>query len=384
MKLLTSKLIQDLLEINEEPCLSLYMPTHRTHPDNLKDGILFKVLVKELEKSLLIKYSSSEVQNYLKPFEILANDNDFWNHTLDGLSVFSTRNYWEIIGLNMPVDQLAVVADSFHTKPLRQYIQSLDRYHVLALTLHDFKLYEGNRHSLSEIHLPESIPDTITKALGEELTEKHLTVASYGGTGGESSGMRHGHGGKKEEVDVDAERFFRVVANAVDEAYSKPFGFPVILAALPEHHHLFYKVNKNKRVLPEGIPLDPSGVSKERLRTMAWEIMEPEVELKLNSYVDKFRQAKANGMGIEELKEAAKAVVGGRIETLLVEANLLIPVRITNLITGNTQKKDLKNPRVDDLLDDMSELALKMGGNVIVLPQEKMPTNTGLAAILRY
>lgn len=384
MKLLTSKLIQDLLEINEKTCLSLYMPTHRTHPENLKDVIQFKVLVKELEKSLLLKYSSAEVQKHLEPFEALTTNSDFWNHTLEGLAVFSTTNFMEIIGLKVPVEQFAIVADSFHTKPLRQYVQSLDRYYVLALSLHDFKLYEGNKHSLSEIDLPESIPNTITEALGDELTEKHLTVAAYGGTGGESSSMRHGHGGKKEEVDVDAERFFRVIANSVNEVYSKPTGLPVILAALPEHHHLFYQVNKNSSVLPVGIPLNPSGVSLERLHTLAWEIMEPEVELRLTSFVDKFHQAKANGMGSEDLKEAAKAAVEGRIDTLFVEANKLIPVRITNLITGNTQKKDLENPRVDDLLDDMGELVLKMGGQVIVLPQEKMPSDTGLAAILRY
>lgn len=384
MKLLTLKFIQSLSEKQEKTCLSLYMPTHRTHPENLKDVIQFKVLVKELEKSLLLKYSSEEVQNYLEPFEDLINDSDFWNHTLEGLAVFSTTNYTEIIGLKVPVEQLALVADSFHTKPLRQYVQSLDRYHVLALSLHDFKMYEGNKHSLSEIDIPESIPDTITEALGEELTEKHLTVASYGGAGGESSSMRHGHGGKKEEVDVDAERFFRVVANSVNEVYSKPTGLPVILVALAEHHHLFYQVNKNPMVLPKGIPLNPSGVSLERLQTMAWEIMEPEVELKLNSFIDKFQQAKAKGTGSEDIKESAKAAVEGRIDTLLVEANKLIPVRITNLITGNTQNKGLDNPRVDDLLDDMGELVIKMGGQVIVLPKEKMPTETGLAAIFRY
>lgn len=384
MKLLTLQLIQELLETKEDICLSLYMPTHRTHPENLKDVIQFKVLVKELEKSLLLKYSTEQTRKQLEPFEALADDSDFWNHALEGLAVFSTSNYTEIIGLKVPVAQLAIVADSFHTKPLRQYIQSLERYHVLALSLHEFKLYEGNKHSLSEIDMPESIPDTITEALGEELTEKHLTVASYGGAGGESSGMRHGHGGKKEEVDLDAERFFRVVASSVNDVFSKPTGLPVILAALPEHHHLFYQVNKNPNIFPLGIPINPSGVSLERLQNLAWEIMEPEVELKLKNIVDKFQKAKAKGLGSEDLKEAAKAAVEGRIDTLLVEADRVIPVRITNLITGNTQKKDLENPKVDDLLDDMGELVIKMGGQVVVLPQEKMPTDTGLAAVLRY
>ena len=69
---------------------------------------------------------------------------------------------------------------------------------------------------------------------------------------------------------------------------------------------------------------------------------------------------------------------------LIVEADRIIPVRITNLVTGNTQNKDLTNPKVDDLLDDMGELVMKMGGEVMVLPTGKMPSKTGLAAIFRY
>jgi hypothetical protein len=52
--------------------------------------------------------------------------------------------------------------------------------------------------------------------------------------------------------------------------------------------------------------------------------------------------------------------------------------------TGNTQKKDLTNPKVDDLLDDMGELVMKFGGEVIVIPAAKMPSEKGLAAIYRY
>jgi hypothetical protein len=48
------------------------------------------------------------------------------------------------------------------------------------------------------------------------------------------------------------------------------------------------------------------------------------------------------------------------------------------------QNKDIDNPRVDDLLDDMSELAMRMGGTVTVLTKAQMPSETGVAAIFRY
>ena len=185
-------------------------------------------------------------------------------------------------------------------------------------------------------------------------------------------------------MNKDAERFFRLVANLVEETYSKPTGWPLVLAALPEHHNLFQKVSKNPYLVDKGISINPSSVLPDQLAEMAWEIMEPEYLQKLDSLVDRFGQAKGKGKGSDDLKEVAVAAVEGRVDTLLVEADRLIGVRITNLVTGNTQKKDLENPRVDDLLDDMGELVTKMGGQVMVLPPEKMPSQTGLAAIFRY
>jgi hypothetical protein len=378
-------ILKELLAIDSSPCLSLYMPAHRSHPENLQDPIRFKNLVKQMEESMAEKFSTSEVQKYLEPFETLADNSDFWNHTTLGLAVFSAEGVFKTIGVPIQFEELAIVADSFHTKPLRKYLQSADRYHLLGLSLHEIKLYEGDRHTIIEVDLHDNISETITEALGDErLKEKHLTVASYGGAGGKSSSMYHGHGGYKEEVDKDTERFFRSVANEIYEGYSKPTGWPLLLAALPEHHNLFQKVNKNPFLIPNGVDLNPTTLTTDKLVGMVWDIMEPEYLKKLDSLAEKFGQARADGKGSDDYKEVALAAVEGRVDTLLVEADRIIPVRITNLVTGNTQKKNIQNPKVDDLLDDMGELVTKMGGQVMVFPAEKMPSEKGLAAIFRY
>lgn len=384
MELLTKELIKELLAISQEPSLSLYMPTHRSHPENLQDPIRFKNLVKQMEKSLLRKYSADEAEKHLEPFEKLYNEDEIWNQVLDGLAVFSTNGLFKIVSLHHSVDEFAIVADSFHTKPLRQYLQSADHYHILGLSLHHIKLFEGNRHSLVEVKLNKEVSETITEGLGDKLTEKHTTVASYGGTSGESIGMHHGHGGKNDEDEKDAERFFRIVAHEIYENYSKPTGWPLVLAALPEHHNQFYKANKNPYLLPKGITVNPDAVSIEKLIELAWEVAEPEYLKRIDSLTARFEQARANGKGSDDYKVVAVAAVEGKVDTILVEADRIIAIRVTNLVTGNTQKKEMQNPRVDDLLDDMGELVMKMGGQVMVLPKEKMPSSTGLAAIFRY
>ena len=367
----------------QPPFLSLYQPTHRHHPGNQQDPIRFRNLVKELDQSLQEKYSTEEIRPLLEPFEALSHDHNFWNHTTDGLVVFGAPGLFQVFGLQRTTPELAMVADSFHTKPLLRFLQSADRFQVLALNLHEIKLFEGNRDALDEIALAPGVPRTLTEALGEELTEPHQTVASYGGTGGTSVAMHHGHGGKKDEMGNDAERFFRIVDRAILESHSQPSGLPLILAALPEHHGHFRQHSQNPFLLEEGIKIHPDALPMAEFRERAWKIFQPQYQARLAALADDFAVAKSKGLGQENVKEVAEAAATGRIATLLIEADRQIPGRIVGA-TGEVEFKDSSHPEADDLLDDLGELVLKTGGRVVVVPADQMPTKTGAAATCRF
>lgn len=371
-----------LLAPQEAPCLSLYQPTHRHHPDNQQDPIRFRNLVKRIEESLRQKYPTREVQPFLEPFRTLGDDSNFWNHTLDGLAVLGAPGVFRVYRLQRTVAELAVVADSFHTKPLVRILQSADRYQVLGLDRQQMKLFEGNRDALDEIDPAPGVPRTITDALGEDLTEPHLTVSSYG-TGAAGTAMRHGHGARKDEVDIDTERFFRAVDRGVLEHHSRPSGLPLLLAALPEYHNLFHKVSHNPFLLSEGIDVHPDAVPVDTLRDRVWKAVEPHYHARLAGFVDEFGKAKPKGLADDELRKVAEAAVAGRVATLLIDANRHIPGRI-DMATGTTEFDDLAHPDVDDILDDLGELVLKKGGQIVIVPAEKMPTQTGVAAIYRF
>ncbi len=383
MTSLDKEYLRGILDDYQPPCLSLYQPTYRHHPENQQDPIRFRNLVKALEESLLQKYPTHKIDLLLKPFRALAEDSNFWSHTLDGLAVLGTEETFQVYRLQRLVSELAVVADSFHTKPLMRILQSADRYQILGLNRYEIKLFEGNRDALDAIELAPGVSRTLTEALGEELTEPHLTVASYGGAGGSQSAMYHGHGGRESEVKIDAERFFRVVDRDILEHHSQPAGLPLILAALPEHHHLFRQVSHNPFLIDQSIDIHPDALSLEELRQRAWQAVAPTYLARLDALVEEFGSAKAHDRGHDDLTEVAKALVAGRVATLLIEADRQIPGRI-DPATGDIELGDLANPEVDDLLDDLGELALKMGGQVIIVPSERMPAETGMAAIYRY
>lgn len=379
----TIESLRELALVRPPPLLSLYQPTHRHHPENQQDPIRFGNLVKMLETSLQQKYPDAEVRLLLKPFEALAHDHDFWNHTLDGLAVLSGASLFRVFQIQRPVAELAVVADSFHTKPLRRFLHSVGRYQVLGLSLHKIQLFEGNRDALDEIDLAPGVPRTMTEALGDELTDAHSTVASYGGTGVSSMPMHHGHGGKKDEVEIDMERFCRAADRAVLEHHSRPSGLPLILAGLPEHHHVFRQVSHNPFLMEEGLTINPDVLPIDELRKRAWQVVEPQYQARLAILVDEFAVAKSKGLGSDDLAEVARAAHAGRVATLLIEADRQLAGRLDGA-TGQVEVAGLDEPHVDDPLDDLGELVEKMGGRVMVVPGDQMPVRTGLAATYRY
>ena len=236
-----------ILGTPEPPCLSLYQPTHRHHPDNQQDTIRFRNLVKALEESLRQKYSTRDVRPLLEPFQNLAEDHSFWNHTLDGLALLASPGVFRVYRLQRPVAELAVVADSFHIKPLIRILQSADRYQVLGLSRQETKLLEGNRDTLDEVELSSAVPRTVTEVVGEDSKEAHLSVWSPS----PGVGVRHGPGSKAELVDKETERFFRAVDRSILEHHSRSSGLPLLLAALPEHHSFFRRISRNPFLMPE-------------------------------------------------------------------------------------------------------------------------------------
>ncbi len=379
MTTLTNELPTELPTSDQAPCLSLYQPTHRHHPDNVQDPIRYRNLLKELKQSLQQKYPTREVKPLLKPLEDLADERGFWNHTQDGLAVLSAPGIFRIYKLQRPVHELAVAADSFHTKPLLRIIQSADRYQVLGLSRGAVKLFEGNRDALDEIDLEPDVPRTLQDTQGDKSTESHQSVVSHGGGGT----TRFGQGGKNDQIDVDTERFFRAIDRSILDNHSRPSGLPLMLAALPEHHSLFRKISQNPFLMKEGLDVHPDAVSIDELRGRAWRIVEPHYLSRLDQLVSEFGQAKPKGLAGDEVKQIAPAAAVGRVTTLLIEANRELPGHLDE-VTGQVEFGDLSHPEVDDLLDDLGELVLKRGGQVVVVPTERMPTETGAAAIYRY
>jgi hypothetical protein len=312
----------------------------------------------------------------------LAQDSGFWNQTLDGLAVLGAPGMFRVYRLQRPVAELSIVAESFHIKPLLRIVQSSDRYHVLGLNRQGVKLFEGNRDALDPVELPPDLSRTITEVMSEDRKEPHVEIRAPGG-GAAASGLRRGQPSGVEVADSDTERFFRAVDRAILDHYSRPSGLPLLLAALPEHLALFRRISRNPLLMDQGIEVHPDALSIEALRDRAWRVVEPRYLARLSGLLEMFGAARSKDLGTDDLAKIMRAALAGRVATLLIEADRHIPGR-TDAATGAIEFDDLAHPEVDDLLDDVGELVLKNGGQVVIVPPERMPTRSGLAAIYRF
>ena len=380
MQQFSDDILNELLAAHEAPCVSLYQPTHRHHPGTAEDPIRFRNLLKQIDESLRRKYAGREVKSLLGNLRSYDGDRPFWNHQLDGLAFFASADAFHVVQLQRPVRPLAVVADSFHLKPLVRIMQSADRYQVLCVSRGRVALYEGNRYALDEVDL-QGVPGDLIDALGDELTEPHQTVASYNGAS--PPAMHHGHGGKADEDEINLMRYLRAVDRAVWAYHSRPSGLPLILAALPQYHAVFRHVSHNPRLLDKGLELHPDRLDAERLREEAWRVFEPTYRARVATAVNRYRTARSRQAGSDDLEDVVGAAVSGRVNTLLVGADRHVPGRI-DPVDGRVRLGRLSDPDTDDVLDDVAERVLKTGGQVYVIPTDQMPSPNGVAAVYRF
>ncbi len=370
--------IQQVMHHQQAPCASLYLSTHRTQPERRDDPTRYRNLVREIRDSLSTAYSPAMVAELIAPFEHLERNEEFWNARTEGIVVFRSPDMFLRFHVDRPVGDLAIVADTFHVKPLLKLLQTSDRYHVLTLTRDSAHLYVGDRDDIEEVDLGPDAPMTMEKALGTELTERGFSRSNSGGT--ERS---VGHTTTSDEVELDTEKFFRIVDRTVIERASRNDGLPVILCGVAELVGEFRRITRNQKILGDAIVTHPHALDRREMTKRAWSIIEPLAKQRSLNLIDLYRNAANKWNGLDDIVQVAHAAVEGRIDTLLVEDQREVPGKI-HPVTGEITFDDLSQPDIDDVLDDLAVMVMRMKGTVHVLPAQAMPTATGVAAILRY
>ena len=320
------------------------------------------------------------------PNDELLTDADFWQHQSHGLAAFLSSGHFRIYRLPVKFDEMLVVANHFHIKPLIPVVSKEKKFYVLTISINKTRLFLGNRDKIDEVNL-ENIPTSMEIALWMDDPEKHKdfhTSASSPGRGGKRQAIFHGHGLKGEEEKTNIRRYFHYIDRGLNELLEDKT-IPMVLIGVDYLLPIYHQVNSYHGLLTRGIESNPDELDEKTLHKRAWKLIEPIFKKEQKQALEQFSQlnGQGNGLASVDLKAVVKAAKYGRVETLFVPLGLQIWGRYDgrkNKVTVDERPE----PENADLLDFAAMHTLFNSGNVYALQPEKIPGDGDLAAILRY
>ena len=388
MDILTRAELEQLMHKEQQGCVSIYMPTHRTGTDAQQDPIRLKNLLREAEKQLSAQgIGRRDVQNMLEPASMLLQNSTFWQHQSDGLAIFISSNKVRRYRLPLNFEEFVAVMDHFHIKPLLPLFTGDGKFYILALSQNEVRLLNGTRDSVSEVDIRQ-VGGSLADAIPSVNHQMSLQLHSSGFTGGSSgsgSVTFHGQGGGSDEsAKQELLRYFRLVSDGLTE-FLQGDRVPLVLAGVEYLLPIYKEANTYPNLIDTVIKGNPDLLRVDELHKSAWDILESHFQAAQAEAVAQYQQlaGQASERVADTLEKIVPAASDGRVETLFVATGVQ-QWGVFNPVTNEIKLHNQQQPGDEPLLDLAAVQTYLKGGIVYAVEPEKVPGGTYAAAVLRY
>jgi hypothetical protein len=388
MDILTRAELEQLMRKEQQWCVSIYMPTHRTGTDAQQDPLRLRNLLGEAEKHLSARgVGRRAVQKMLEPANLLLRDSNFWQHQSDGLAIFITSNRVRRYRLPLNFAELVVVIDHFHISPLLPLFTGDGQFYILALSQNEVRLLLGTRDSVSEVDIGQvggSLAEAIPSVNHQMSLQLH-TSGPTGGMSGSGSVTFHGHGGGSDEsAKNELLRYFRLVSDGLTE-FLQGDQAPLVLAGVEYLLPIYQEANMYPNLIDTVIKGNPDLLRVDELHKSAWDILRPHFQEAQEEAFAHHQQlaGQASERVANTLEKIVPAAYDGRVETLFVAAGVQ-QWGVFNPVTNEIKIHDQIESGDEPLLDLAAVQTYLKGGTVYAVEPEKVPGGTSAAAVLRY
>jgi hypothetical protein len=345
-------------EVRDEWCVSIYMPIAQADaPENR--ARLKNLLADAARKLLSLEMIPIKVARLLAPIEMILDHSGFWKDRKEGFVAFFTQDSFVWYSMQYQVDELVVVTDRFHLKPLLRNAAENRRFHLLALGENQIKFFEASELGINEIYL-KGIPHNPAHFWNSETKENQA--------------------GEDDRTSRLSE-LFRKVDKAVT-GYLKNDEAPLVLAGAEYLHPIYHEANTYPHILKERISGEMDKLAPQQLLKKALPIIKPVFRRKRENAMEIYQEKLGKGLASNNFEKIFKAAKDGKIEMLFV------PVGKQKWGKFDPQTDELRihqqaRPGDKDLLCVTSTRTLRKGGEVFVVLPEQMPENSSIAAVLR-
>jgi hypothetical protein len=345
------------------PSLSLLAPTHRTAPTNKKDRIVVKNLAAEGLKRLLDEFKKREVSALVQNLNRLVDRVD-WQHSLDGLALFASRNVATAVQLPFRPKARVTIDATFATRDLVYSLNRSSRYHVLVLTEKPTRLFEGWTNVLTE------------------YTAKPFPMI-HKGPGG-ASRLPGGQGINRSAVRDESHRqFFRKVDDALAEI-QKEDHLPVVVVGVDRYLAFYQEVTKDPDAIVGLVAGSHDNPNAAALGRLVWPVFKSGSTLRRTRALVRLSEAVSVNRHASGIDQVWRAAFDKRCQILLVETGFEHPADVDPVGDRLLPYTGRGAACLDDAVDEVIERVIAAGGEVFFYDPGVLDLHQRIAAVVRY
>ena len=297
----------------------------------------------------------------------LVDDEEFWRYQARSLATFLTPEHTLTFRLPNRLASTVEVSDRFYVKPLMRATTFPQAAFVLALAQNLVRVVEVSADAEpTEVRLPDMPQDAASFARKASLADR-APVRRIQGSEGRKLRLRQ-------------------YARTVDQAL-RPFlsglEVPLILAAAEPLASIFRSVNSYPHLAGQRIAGNPETMSDGELAASARRALDELYAEQLEATRRLFEQRRAEGRGLTDIGDVARAATMGAVDTVLVDIDAVVPGSVDER-TGAVTLAEAPGPDRYGVVDEIVRRAWLAGGTVLAVRRQDIPGEGSVAAILRY
>lgn len=337
-------------KVNAYPSVTILLPTHRTAPENQQDAIRLKNLVKAAHERLDAEFSKRDLADLYANLEKAEDINHDYNK--EGLAVFVNADIFEYARIPFVVEERVIIDETFATRDLIRELNQANAYYVVALSreqVHLFELAANEAHEVKAHGFPMKNP------------------------GDHSGDMRN-----KAKI----KEFFNQVDKNFYEVY-KDHPAELLIAGIERNITFYKEVADHKNIILASLEGDYSSSNIHELVKACIPVAKEAAGKKVEAELERLEEAVGQNKFTDDVKEIWRMVNQGRGETLFVERNYFQAAKIDGEQMELVEDATAEGV-VDDIVDEIAEITLKMGGKVVFVEDGKLGKYQRIALIDRY
>lgn len=381
---LTKEIFQEIATYQSDLCVTIYFPTQRDGREinSQSNQILYKNGLQAAAASMRSRgIDEVEIEHILQPGYQLLEDGQLWNEMREGFGAFLAKGFCRYIKMPVAPKEEQLLDITFFITPLVPIMTNADYFYLLVISKKQCKLFRADEFGMTYMPISE-LPDGVTDVGSMEQEEDAKLFRTESRQAGKGASF-HGQGAGKNDNKAHIAIYLEEVDDTLWDEVLHNENVPLLLAGVEYLIPIYKQVSDYNNIWPEAITGNHEHDDVNQLYARAKEIMTPYFEEKINKAFTQYQNQSATELTSSYEEQIIPAAYYSRISHLFAVKDEHIWGKFDEM-NNKLTLSDMQGEGDECQLDKAVERTLLNGGQVFLLPKDKMPGDGKLAALFRY